>query len=91
MWQATVASDHKSQLSFEQLCSQQYWKQKVTSTSRSRSIIALTSKNTTTTVLSAAHRGETNHQQRQKLFFIAPSVQDALLAPSGALIAIPTY
>ena len=46
--------------------------------SRSRSMIALTSKNTTTTVLSAAHRGETNHQQRQKLFFIALSVQDAL-------------
>ena len=46
--------------------------------SRSRSMIALTSKNTTTTVLSAAHRGETNHQQRQKLFFMAPSVQDAL-------------
>ena len=80
MWQATVASDHKSQLSFEQLCSQQYWKQKVTSRSRSRSrsIIALTSKNTTTTVLSAAHRGETNHQRRQKLFFITLSVQDAL-------------
>ena len=30
------------------------------------------------TVLSAAHRGETNHQRRQKLFFISPSVQDAL-------------